>query len=362
MTDPQIEVQKTIDELVDSGREIGVQVAAYRHGELIVDACAGVADPVTGRPVTPDTPFHAFSVGKGLTSTVVHVLAERGQLDYDLRIADVWPEFARHGKDAVTLRHALTHSAGVPALPADTTLDDFTDWDRMCAVVAAAEPEWRPGSRHGYHVWTWGWLVGEVVRRVTDRTISQVLAEDVAGPLGVPDELFLGVPEEHLDRVARLVDRNWSDSVAALSAALPNFDRAVPPGARPGADSGNSRDLLRADIPAVGTASARAVAKLYAALLGEVDGVRLISPARLAEVSTVVNAGPDWTFGMQMSRTLGYGVEGGMFGAGGIGGSLAGAAPESGLAVAAMKNSLSVGDGDPMEQIRTMLLREGPDR
>ena len=133
-----------------------------------------------------------------MTATVVHVLAERGLLDYDLPIAAVWPEFAQHGKDGVTLRHALTHAAGVPALPAGVTPADLTDWDRMCAIVAASRPLWEPGTTTGYHAWTFGWLVGEVVRRVTGRPVSQVLAEDVAGPLGVADQLFFGVPEARL--------------------------------------------------------------------------------------------------------------------------------------------------------------------
>ncbi len=354
----QDQVQKTLDELVAADRRLGAQVAAYRHGELIVDACAGLADPDTGRPVTSDTPFFSFSTGKALTTTVVHVLVEQGRLDYDLRIADVWPEFAQHGKRDVTLRHALTHSAGLPALPADVTADDFTDWHRMCDIVAGSELVWTPGTRHGYHVWTFGWLVGEVVRRATGRTAAQLLAEDIAGPLGVPDELFLGVPEAQLDRLARLADGNWSAALEQLSAQLPHFDRAVPRGARPDAALGNRRDILRADIPAVGTVSARAVAKLYAALLGEVDGVRLVSPERLRAISAVAVEGPDWTFGMDGSWALGYGIEAGgaMFGSGGIGGSLAGAAPAQGLALGATKNVLAVGDGDPMEQLRTLIL------
>ncbi|GIF94934.1 serine hydrolase domain-containing protein [Catellatospora citrea] len=352
----QQRVQQHVDDLVDSGQETGVQVAAYLHGEPIVDVAAGLADPATGRPVTPGTPFFSYSTGKALTSTVVHVLAEQGRLDYDLRIADVWPEFARHGKSGVTLRHALTHTAGLPALPPDVTAVDLADWDRMCAIMADATPVWEPGTAHGYHVWTYGWLVGETVRRATGRTVSQVLAADVAAPLGVPGELLLGVPEQDLDSLAVLSDRSWSDALKQLSAQLPNFDRAVPHGARPDADLGNDRAFLRADVPAVGTVSARAAARMYAALLGEVDGVRLISPARLQAVSTPLTRGPEWTFGMPVRWTLGYAVDGPMIGVGGLGGSLAGALPELGLAVAATKNALAVGDGDPMEWLREMIV------
>lgn len=356
----QERVQRTLDELVASGSESGAQVAVYLHGEPIVDACAGVADPATGRPVTPDTPFFSFSTGKALTSTAVHVLVEQGKLDHDLRIAEVWPEFARHGKQGITLRHALTHTAGLPALPSDVTRADLADWARMCGILADSTPLWEPGARHGYHVWTFGWLVGETVRRATGRTVSEVLAEEIAGPLGVPGELLLGVPDESLDGLARLADGGWSTALSQLDAQLPNLRRAVPAGARPDADLGNDPAFLRADVPAVGTVSARAVARLYAALLGEVDGVRLLSPELLRKVSTPVVSGPEWTFGMDAAWTLGYAVEAGgaMFGTGGIGGSLAGAAPALGLAVGATKATLAVGDGDPMERLRELILSE----
>jgi CubicO group peptidase (beta-lactamase class C family) len=174
----QARVQRRVDALVASGQETGVQVAAWLDGEQIVDVCAGAADAETGRPVTPDTPFFSYSTGKRLVGTLVHVLAEQGQLDYDLRVAEVWPEFARHGKEDVTLRHALTHSAGVPALPADITPEQLADWDTMCVVVADSAPLWAPGTRHGYHAWTYGWLVGETVRRATGVPLARLLVEE----------------------------------------------------------------------------------------------------------------------------------------------------------------------------------------
>ncbi|MEU3454552.1 serine hydrolase domain-containing protein [Micromonospora sp. NPDC006766] len=349
------EVRKTIDELVAAGRETGVQVAAYLNGQPIVQEQAGLADATTGRPLTADTPVHTVSTGKGLTATVVHVLAERGRLDYDLPIAEVWPEFARHGKDRITLRHALTHTAGLPALPADITAADFTDWERMCTLLAAAEPSWAPGERLAYHAWTFGWLVGEVVRRITGRRISEVLADEVAGPLGVPDELFLAVPEADLPRLARLEDAGLSAMIANASAHLPNFDTVAPPGVRPDATIGSHPDVLRADVPAVGTMSARAVARMYAALLGPVDGVRLISPERLREVSAVAVRAQDWVFGQEVTFGLGYAVDGDSFGTAGSGGSLAFAYPKLGLTVAAVRNRLGAGDGDPMEQLRLLV-------
>lgn len=219
MNDMRKQLQEAIDQLVASGAERGMQVAVYRHGDLVVDAVAGVADPATGRPVTSDTPIYCFSVGKGVAATVAHVLAERGVFGYDTPIVELWPEFGAHGKQAATIRHALTHSVGVPGVPADTTPEDLCDWQRMCAVIADAKPWWEPGTKTGYHAYTYGYIVGEIVRRATGKPISQVLREEVAGPLGVADELFFGVPESELGRLAPLEDVEGS---AEMLASIPD--------------------------------------------------------------------------------------------------------------------------------------------
>jgi CubicO group peptidase (beta-lactamase class C family) len=176
----QQQVQEAIDGLVASGVERGLQVVAYRHGEPVVDAVAGVADHETRRPLTPETPIYVYSVGKGATATVAHVLVERGAFDYDTPIVELWPEFGAHGKETATVRHALTHTVGVPGIPADTTPEDLCDWDKMCDVIADSEPWWEPGRRTAYHAYTFGYIVGEIVRRATGRPISQVLREEVA--------------------------------------------------------------------------------------------------------------------------------------------------------------------------------------
>ena len=353
----QARVQQRIDGLVAAGREIGVQVAAYLDGKPIVSVVSGLADEASGRPVTPDTPFFSYSTGKGLTSTIVHVLAEQGVLDYDLRIADIWPEYGRHDKNRTTLRHALAHMAGVPTLPGFTTPEDFLDWDRMCQTIASTAPAWEPGTRHGFHDWTYGWLIGEIVRRATNRPISWVLAEDIARPLHADRELFFGVPAEQLPRLARLKDRNWTAALHVLSERIENFDKIAPPGVRPDATLANRRDILRTDIPAVATVSARGIARMYAALMGEVDGVRLISPERLKEITTVVTDGPDWAFGGELPKTLGYVAQrdGTRFGWSGSGGSLAGYYPDLNLSVAVTKNYLGTTDDDPMESVAALI-------
>jgi len=359
MNDLQHQVQEAIDQFVESGAERGLQVAVYQHSELMVDAFAGVADPETERRVVSDTPFYAYSTGKGATATVAHMLAEHGAFGYDTPIVELWPEFGAHGKEAATVRHALTHTVGVPGIPADTTPEDLCDWDKMCAVIADSEPWWEPGTKTAYHAYTFGYIVGEIVRRATGKPISQVLREEVAAPLGIADELYFGMPESELGRLARLEDEEGS---AEFLAAMPEDSPILKWGPRatfPTAEFGNRPDVLMADIPAGGKMSARAVACMYAALMDEVDGVRLLSPARLREVSAVAFSGVDEIMGNPVSWALGYAPSRletnsqetpTAFGMGGAGGSHAYADTAAGIAFALTKNRLT-SDFGAAEQI-----------
>jgi CubicO group peptidase (beta-lactamase class C family) len=346
----QQQVQEAIDGLVESGTERGLQVAVYREGEQVVDAVAGIADPETGRLVTSGTPFYAYSVGKGATSAVAHVLVERGLFGYDTPVVELWPEFGANGKESATVRHVLTHTVGVPGIPADITPEDLCDWDGMCAVIADSEPWWKPGTETAYHAYPFGYIVGEIVRRATGKPISQVLREDVAGPLGVADELYFGVPESELGRLARLEDVEGS---AEFLAAMPDdapFFKLGPRATTPTAEFGNRKDILMADIPAGGKTSARATARMFAALMDQVDGVRLISPERLREVSAAAFRGTDRIMGNPVTWALGYSVgqlgsDGQqtptVFGMGGVGGSWAYADTATGIAFALTKNRLT---------------------
>lgn len=358
MSDVQQRVQEAIDQLVESGVERGIQVAAYRNGEQVVDAVAGVAYPATDRPVTPDTPFYNFSIVKGAAATLAHMLAERGLFGYDTPVAELWPEFGAHGKDGVTVRHVLNHSAGVPGIPLDTTAEDLCDWGKMIAAIAGEELWWEPGTKVGYHAYTFGYIVGEIVRRTTGKPISQVLREEVGVSLGVADELYFGMPESEHHRLARLEDAGGDADMSSMPADLPMF-RAGPLALFPTAELGNRTDILAADIPAGGKTSARAIARMYAALLGEVDGIRLISPERLREATTLSTSGIDEVFGMPSAWGLGYaiGLPGSsaqetptVFGVGGAGGSFAYGDTASGLASALTKNRLTM-DFDAAVQI-----------
>jgi CubicO group peptidase (beta-lactamase class C family) len=361
----QDQVQEFLDELVACGAEDGLQAAVYRRGELMVDAVAGSADPGTDRPVTPDTLFYAASTAKGVTATVVHVLVQRGLFGYDTPIVELWPEFGARGKHTGTVRHALTHSLGVPALPVDLTWARLADWDAMCALVADLQPWYEPGAQTGYHAMTYGFVLGEVVRRATGRPIAQVLAEDVAGPLGVADELFFGVPQAAAGRLARFVDGDDVAMFAELPDDFPMF-RFGPRAFMPTAELINDTDLVRYHAPAMGTMSARAVARMYAALLDEVDGVRLVSPDRLAEISTVATTGTDQTFGGPASYGLGYSVgrighltgPPSVFGAAGVGGSAAYADPATGVSVAVTKNRFTPTDLTAFTLVQELALEE----
>jgi CubicO group peptidase (beta-lactamase class C family) len=344
-------VQAALTELVASGAETGLQVAVVSGGELVVDAVAGLADPATNKPVTPDTLFYAASAAKGVASSLAHVLAERGDLAYDLRLAEVWPEFGAQGKSEVSVRHVLLHTAGVPGLPAGTTAADLADWDRMCAAVASQQPWWEPGSRFGYHVWTFGFLIGETIRRVTGQPISTVLREVLTGPLGVAGEVLFGVPPGLLPSVARQVSPPGGSGARPAEPGSP-IDLAMPRGVLPDVSYANDPGFLTADIPSCGTMTARGVARLYAALLGQV-GAPPVCAARLRQMAAVSFTGQDavmdvpsaWAFGYSPDRPgLGAGRRGSSFGMLGANGSAAYADIDAGIAVAVMRNRFTVGD------------------
>jgi len=369
--EPEIQrrVQQAIDVLVNSGVERGIQVAVYRRGELVVDAVAGIADPATGRTVRSDTPFYNFSIVKGAAATLAHMLAERGLFGYDTPLVDIWPEFGAHGKQKVTVRHILSHTAGVPGIPLDTTAEDLCDWNKMCAAIADSELWWEPGTKIGYHAYTFGYLVGEIVRRATGKPISQVLREEISGPLGVGDELYFGMPRSEHHRLAVLEDAEVADAgmFSAMPPDLPMF-KAGPMTLIPTAQLGNREDILAADIPAGGKTSARAIARMYAALLGEVDAVRLIPPARLREATAVAMSGTDEIFGMPTRWGLGYSIGGlgsgssssSVFGVGGAGGSFACGDTATGIAFAVTKNRITsdFSAATQLSQLVTDALRE----
>lgn len=348
MADVQQRVQTLIDELTERDDERGLQVAAYFEGEPVVDAWSGVAEPDTGRLVDGETLFTVFSVGKGIAATAVHLLAERGVLDYDSPVSRYWPEFSVNGKEATTVRHVLTHSAGIPQLPEGATIADLCDWGQTCRAIAALEPLWEPGSKTGYHATTWGFLVGELVRRVDGRPFSQVVAEDICRPLGI-DSLYFGVTDAAAARIAQLED---GVQAAGQAVAPPNSLAARVMGSVPRtAAIWNRLDIRRACIPAAGgIMNARAIARHYAVLAhGELNGVRLLSSGQLRAATTMQTDAQDVVIGLPLPKALGYFLGGPMsemgarrsaFGHPGTGGMTGFADPAHRFAFALAKNRL----------------------
>jgi CubicO group peptidase (beta-lactamase class C family) len=352
MADLQDRLQAAADEMVAAGTETGLQVAVRRHGRVVADVTAGLADPETGAQVDAGTLFFAASAVKGVAASLAHVLAGRGDLDYDLRLADVWPEFAaqsKNGKERTTLRHVLMHTAGLPALPPETTPADLCDWDRMCAALADAEPWWEPGTRFGYHALTFGFLLGETLRRATGQPVSVLLRNHLTGPLGVADEVCFAVPPRLLPRVARQQGSPGPQEPPEKGSPL---DRAAPPALRDTAGLGRDPGVLTADIVSLGTMTARGAALMYSALLGHVGNTELVSRSRLEELAAVAFTGMDevmgfpsrWAFGYSPDRPGGVASrDGSAFGMIGSNGSAAYADIDDGLAVAVMRNGPPAG-------------------
>ncbi|WP_458248425.1 serine hydrolase domain-containing protein [Streptomyces sp. MAI_2237] len=292
----QREIQSVLDELVDRGAEAGLQVAVYRHGALVADAVAGVADARSGRRVTSQTLFFSFSAGKPMTSMIAHLLVRRGAIGYDTPLVDVWPEFGAHGKEKATFRHVLTHSIGVPAMPRCIGPADLFDWPRVCSAIADAEPQWLPGTETGYHSFTYGFVVGEVARRATGKTMRQLLRDWITVPLGIDGELYFGVPSTDLPRLARLEDTAPPPATAPDGAILAPWEM------QPTAAFGNSHQILLADVPSVGTFTARGIAAMNAAALNG----QLMDTAQLEELTAVAFEGTDQVFGNHARLGLGY--------------------------------------------------------
>jgi CubicO group peptidase (beta-lactamase class C family) len=348
--DGQARVRAVLQDLVRTGPEIGLQVAAYRNGKLVVDAWAGLADLARNTKVDGDTIFMLSSTTKGVTSTCMHILVERHKLDYDMPIVKVWPEFGAHGKDKATLRHALSHQTGVPQTPVGYTPDWLADWDRMCRGIADLAPMFPIGQRTAYHSLNFGFINGEILRRVDGRTIGRFLQDEVCRPLKI-DGLYLGVPDRELHRVAVLTD--GPPAPAEYDASMVG----EPAGSHVAA-AFNRPDVIKAAIPGSGgIMSARGLARHYAMLAnwGELDGVRILPEARVRAAIELQSFEWDEVYKVRVRRSLGYrrGRDCGplaspdAFGHVGGGGSFGYADPARGLAIGLSKNYFTYNTGSP---------------
>ncbi|MET0995581.1 MAG: serine hydrolase domain-containing protein [Mycobacterium sp.] len=297
-----------VDEALEAAQgagEQGLQVAAFVHGRPIVDTWHG--EDASGHAVGSDSLFSIFSVTKAVTALAVHRQVALGRLSYEQPISEVWPEFGAHGKERVTVQDALTHRSGIPQMPEGVTPERMADWDWMTRGIASLTPLYPPGRTNAYHSYTFGWILGEAVRRSDPaaRPFGTYVQEELCVPLGI-DSLFLGVPQERL--------HNIHDLVYPAPAAPPPEDdprwRAAPRAVGFGPATYNQEVVRKACIPgAGGIADARSVARLFALISGrgEVDGVRLLSEQQVLRFlePRPDHEAPDPTFGGVMLVGMG---------------------------------------------------------
>jgi CubicO group peptidase (beta-lactamase class C family) len=333
--------------LLDDG-DVGGSVAVYVDGEPVVDVWGGFADRDRTTPWGPDTITNVFSVTKTMTALCALVLVDRGELDPAAPVGRYWPEFAAAGKEKVLVRHLLAHTAGLPDW--DGPVEELYDWPAATARLAAQAPQWEPGSSAGYHSLTQGFLVGEVVRRITGRSLGGFFAAEVAGPLGA--DFAIGLAADQDPRVARTVPPPGRDEDYAASAP---GGQAPSPGTAVRVRDGNSVAWRRAQIPAAsGFGNARSVALVQSVLAcgGAVRGVRLLSPAGCERAREEQFSGEDRRLGIPVRWGLGYGLFGSSLGWGGWGGSLVMIDPDARMVVAYVTNQMR----EPAEDTRGLEL------
>ncbi len=348
--------------------EIGAALCVWVDGRVVADIWGGHVDAAKIRPWRSDTLVAVFSVGKPFAAIAAHRLVERGALDLDASVSRYWPGFEACGKETVTVRQILSHRAGLPAIRETLPDDAMLDWNAMTLALANQRPWWPPGSRHGYHVNTFGYLIGEVVRRITSRSIGTVIREEIAGPLGA--DFQVGTPAHEDARTAEFV---WGE--------LPQFPEAEPASdeqrmirnayANPPGLSGigwtNRRQWRAAEMPSTnGHATARGVARIYAALAagGSIGGVRIIGTDTLRQAVVEHSVGTDaillrpsrFGLGFQLTREhpdqkaggyLPSGPNPGAFGHVGAGGSVGFADPHARVAFGYVMNGMGPRYGNP---------------
>ncbi|HEV2532863.1 serine hydrolase domain-containing protein [Phenylobacterium sp.] len=294
-----------------SGADVGASFCATLEGEIVVDLWGGFADPARTRPWTRDTIVNVYSTTKTMTALTALLLADRGELDFDAPVARYWPEFAANGKAGVKVSHLMSHSAGLSGWKEPITKQDLYDWDKATSLLAAQAPYWEPGAACGYHALTQGYLVGEVVRRITGKSIGTVFREEIAEPLGA--DFHIGLPASEDDRVAELIPPPPGSAVGdgqqtELQANMSH---------NPGIDVAETRTRAwrGAEIPAAGgTGNARSIAQVHAILAngGVAQGKRFMSEAGCRKALELQIEGQDLILNAPARFGLGFGLAGGI--------------------------------------------------
>jgi CubicO group peptidase (beta-lactamase class C family) len=339
-------VRDVLSENFDTHGEVGASLAVMVDGRMVVDLWAGHADAARTRPWERDTIVNCWSTTKGIVATSAHRLVDEGKLDLDAPVTKYWPEFAQAGKAGIPVRYLLSHQAGLPAIRKPLPLGSAFDWDMMTTALAAEQPWWEPGTKHGYHAFTYGWLVGEVMRRVTGQSVGTYFRKEIAEPLGL--DFHIGLGAEHDARTAEIIspelpqpgETNLVIDMLKDPDSLPFKVLANPPDLfQPGVV--NTREWRAAEIPAAnGHGNARAIARLYGALArgGELDGVCVLSPEAIERGTVEQASGKDEVLGLNLRTALGFvltspdatmGPNPRAFGHSGAGGSLGFADPDT---------------------------------
>ena len=341
--------------------EVGAAVSIFHRGECVVDLIGGFTDKSDAVPYSKDTLQLVFSTTKGVAAIALAMLVDRGLVDYDDLVVDHWPEFGQHGKDQATIAQLVSHQCGLYAVDGPLTIEEALDWNTITSRLAATAPRWPIGTAHGYHALTYGWLIGEVIRRVDGRSPGRFVQEEIAGPLGV--EMYIGLPAEHEPRVSDVTTQRSTKKeskvdpkVAAMiekfmGPGTPAHD-ALSLGGVFGDGAFNQPRVRAAEIPAAnGISNARSLATIYAATMQEINGTHLLSSAvrdRATRTVTPENE-PDKCLILGTTFGMGFMTSGpfvpmagpGSFGHPGAGGSVAFAQPSRDMAFAYVMNAMS---------------------
>jgi len=304
-------VREAFDANLAGGADVGASFCATLEGETVVDLWGGWANQDEGRPWERDTIVNVYSTTKTMTALTALLVADRGELDFDAPVARYWPEFAAAGKQDVKVSHLMSHSAGLSGWKEPLTKEDLYDWDKATSLLAAQAPFWEPGTASGYHALTQGYLVGEVVRRITGKSLGAVFREEIAGPLGADFHIGLPASEDH--RVADLIPPPPGASIADRSESELQKNMS----GNPPIDVAETRTRAwrGAEIPAAGgTGNARSVAQVHAILAngGVAQGKRFMSEAGCRKALEVQIEGQDLILGMPARFGMGFGLAGAM--------------------------------------------------
>ena len=302
-----------LENFIERG-DVGAAVCVYWEGRSVVDIWGGFTDAAQTKPWERDTIASVASTTKGMVATCIHILVERGLLDIDLPAAHYWPEFAQKGKENIPIRWLLCHRSGLPGVRQDMPPESLYDWDRYAAAIAETEPWWKPGTKHGYHALTFGYLVGEVIRRITGKSVGQFFQSEVTGPLEA--DFFIGVPEAQDHRAAEILPGPIPDPEDAPIMAEILRDRTsmtarafINPPRQP--DVFNTRAWRAAEIPSSnGHTTAWALARIYGMLAqgGALDGRRILQPQTIENAIVEQSSGPDAILVYPSRFGLGFGL------------------------------------------------------